>query len=197
MTEREKMLAGELYAPTDPELVAMRLAARRLTRLYNATHEDESARRRTLIEELFGSVGENIEIEPTFKCDYGVNITLGSRVFMNFDCVILDVCRVTIGDDVMFAPGVHLYAATHPIDADLRHSGRELGKPITIGNKVWVGGGAIIMPGVTVGDRAIIGAGAVVTKDVPPGVIVGGNPARVIRSAFAGAPEKTDKTRGA
>lgn len=182
MSERDKMLAGELYRPADPELTAMRLAARRLTRLYNATREDETDRRRTLIEELFGKVGDNIEIEPTFKCDYGTNITLGSRVFMNFDCVILDVCRVTIGDDVMFAPGVHLYAATHPIDADLRYSGQELGKPITIGSKVWVGGGAIILPGVTVGDRSIIAAGAVVTKDVPAGVIVAGNPARVVRN---------------
>jgi len=182
MTERDKMLAGELYRPADPELTAIRMAARRLTRLYNATREDETDRRRTLIEELFGKVGENIEIEPTFKCDYGTNITLGSRVFMDFDCVILDVCRVTIGDDVMFAPGVHLYAATHPIDADLRYSGQELGKPITIGSKVWVGGGAIILPGVTVGDRSIIAAGAVVTKDVPSGVIVAGNPARVVRN---------------
>lgn len=182
MTERELMLAGKLYSPADPELTALRLSARRLTRLFNATREDEADRRRLILEELLGAVGQNVEIEPMFQCDYGCNIRLGSRVFMNFGCVLLDCATITLGDDVMLAPGVHLYAATHPLDPDLRHSGRELAYPITIGSKVWIGGGAIVLPGVTIGDGAVIGAGAVVTKDVAARTVVMGNPARAVKS---------------
>lgn len=176
------MLSGELYRPADPELIALRRTARRLCRLFNTSTEEEPDRRAALIRELFGAIGPKFEIEPDFRCDYGVNIHAGNNFFMNFGCVILDCGKVTIGDNVMFAPGVHLYAATHPVDPDLRNSGQEYGRPITIGNNVWIGGHATIMPGVAIGDAAIIGAGAVVTRDVPARTIVAGNPARPIRT---------------
>jgi maltose O-acetyltransferase len=121
-------------------------------------------------------------LQPPFFCDYGSNIHLGKKVFFNFNCVVLDVCEVRIGDRTMFGPAVQVYAATHPLDAAERSSGRELGKPVVIGADVWVGGGAVICPGVTIGDRAVIGAGAVVTRDVPAGVFAAGNPCRVIKT---------------
>lgn len=120
-------------------------------------------------------------IEPTFRCDYGYNIFLGNNFFANFDCVMLDVCPIRIGDNCMLAPGVHIYTATHPIDPVARNSGAELGKPVTIGNNVWIGGRAVINPGVTIGDNVVVASGAVVTKDVPDNVVVGGNPARIIK----------------
>lgn len=178
-SELTNMLAGDLYLASDPQLVAMRLNARRLTRLYNATREDESAERRRLLIELFERIGDNIEIEPPFRCDYGSNITLGDRVYMNFGCVILDCAKVTIGERSLLGPNVHLYAATHPTDPRVRESGRELAKPISIGRNVWIGGGSIVCPGVTIGDDAVIGAGSVVTRDVAPSVIAAGNPCRV------------------
>ncbi len=191
-TERQKMLAGELYLASNPELTALRKNARRLMRLINATTEEEIERRNALFRELFGSIGGNFEIEPPFFCDYGSNIRIGSKFFMNYDCVILDVCEVRIGDSVFLGPGVHIYAATHPVDAALRCSGPELGAPVTIGNRVWIGGGSIICPGVTIGDDSVIGAGSVVVRDIPAGVVAAGNPCRVVRRAG----EKGQRDRG-
>jgi maltose O-acetyltransferase len=179
-SEREIMLSGGMYAPADPELTAMRLRARRLCREFNGSREDEGTRRESILHELFGALGEGAEIEPSFRCDYGSHIRAGRKLFMNFDCVILDCAWVTIGDEVLIGPGVHIYAATHPMDPDVRSSGREFAKPVTIGSRVWIGGGAIILPGVTIGDNVVIGAGAVVTKDVAAGVVVG-NPAKPVR----------------
>ncbi|WP_363464194.1 sugar O-acetyltransferase [Halogeometricum borinquense] len=180
-SEKEKMLAGDRYDPTDPTLAEERLAARRLTREYNATWEGEDERREAILRELLGSVGENPEIEPPFNCDYGYNIHVGDDFFANFDCVILDVCRVEFGDDCMLAPGVHVYTATHPLDAAERTSGKEYGKPVTVGDRVWIGGNAVLNPGVTVGDDSVIASGAVVTEDVPSEVVVQGNPAKIVK----------------
>ncbi|MCG3122747.1 MAG: Maltose O-acetyltransferase [Phycisphaerales bacterium] len=175
------MLAGELYLASDPQLVAMRRNARRLTRLFNATTEEQTGRRAELIRELFGSVGPRFEIEPDFRCDYGCHIHAGDNLFINFGCVMLDCARITLGSNVLIGPGVHFYAATHPTDPFIRATGQEYAKPITVGSDVWIGGHATICPGVTIGDGVTIGAGAVVTRDVPPGAVVVGNPARPVR----------------
>ncbi|WP_282022816.1 maltose O-acetyltransferase [Priestia flexa] len=180
-TEKEKMIAGEMYISGDAELIKDRTHARKVTRLFNQAVETDDTYRMSLIKDLFGSTGENIYIEPIFRCDYGYNIHVGENFYANFDCLILDICPVTIGDNCMLAPGVHIYTATHPLDPIERNSGREYGKPVVIGNNVWIGGRAIINPGVTIGDNAVIASGAVVTKDVPPNTVVGGNPARVIK----------------
>lgn len=175
------MLAGEPYLAADPELVAERKRARRLTRRYNATTEEETVEREALLHELFGSVGARVEIEPPFRCDYGSNIHAGDGLYMNFDCVILDCAPVRIGSNVMFGPGVHIYAASHPLEAGERLKGVESALPVTIGNNVWIGGKAVIRPGVTIGDNTTIGTGSVVTRDLPPNVLAAGNPCRVIR----------------
>jgi len=177
-SERTRILAGELYRSSDPELVALRKRARRLTRMFNQTTEDQMGERGALLGELFGSLGPGAEIEPDFRCDYGFNIRAGARLYMNFGCVVLDCALVTIGDGCLFGPGVHIYAATHPTDATERASGREMTRPVTIGNNVWVGGGAIICPGVSIGDDAVIGAGSVVVKSVGVGGVVVGSAAR-------------------
>lgn len=179
-TQRERVLAGELYDPTDPELVAARLLARDQCHAINTSHPRDETLRRGVLTKLFAGGGETVTLEPPFRCDYGSNIYLGDNVFFNFDCVILDVCDVRIGSYVFIAPGVHIYTATHPLDSELRRT-QEFGKPVAIGDDVWIGGGAIICPGVTVGDRTVVGAGSVVTKDIPSGVVAAGNPARVIR----------------
>jgi len=175
------MLAGELYDPHDPELVAEREHARELTTRYNRTDPDEGDERRRLREELFGSLGEDVTVETPFQCDYGGNLHVGDRFFANFDCVVLDVCRVEFGDDCMLGPGVHVYTATHPLSPEERADGLEYGKPVTVGDDVWVGGRAVLNPGVTVGDGAMVASGAVVTEDVPERVVVQGNPAEVVR----------------
>jgi len=180
-SELEKMLAGELYLASDPELVAARTRARRITRHFNASTEEEIEKRAALLLELFGSIGVGVEIEPPFRCDYGANIRFGERVFVNFDCVILDCARVTLGNGVLIGPGVHIYSATHPTDPELRKSGRELALPVTIGDDVWIGGGVRICPGVTIGANTTIGAGSVVVNDVPPRVVAVGNPCRIVR----------------
>lgn len=185
-TEKQKMLRGELYDPSDSELTEKRLNVRRLTRLYNETTETELEQRQNLLKELLGSVGESIYVEPTFRCDYGENITVGDRFYANFDCVMLDVCPIQIGNHCLMAPGVHIYTATHPLDPNERNKGLEYGKPVTIGDNVWIGGGAIINPGVTIGENAVIASGSVVTKNVPRDVLVGGNPAAVLRGNIAG-----------
>ncbi|ELZ05280.1 maltose acetyltransferase domain-containing protein [Natrialba asiatica] len=180
-SEKEKMLHGELYDADDPELVAEREHARDLTRRYNRTVANDSGKRRNLLEELLGSLGDECHIEPTFRCDYGYNIHVGENFYANFDCVVLDVCRVNIGRNCQIGPGAHIYTATHPLTADERIKGPEYGKSVTVGDNVWIGGRAVLNPGVTVGDDAVIGSGAVVTEDVPDDVIVQGNPATVVK----------------
>ena len=160
------MVTGEPYDPDDPELVIAREQARRLTAAYNDTAPDESERRRDLLAELFGAVGDGVAVEPPFRCDYGDNIAVGDEFFANFDCVILDVAPVEVGDRCQLGPGVHVYTATHPMDAEERR-GKEFGEPVTVGDDVWIGGRAVLNPGVTVGDRAVVASGAVVTDDVP------------------------------
>lgn len=181
-TEKEKMLSGELYQAADPELTKGRLNARRLTRLFNQSLETDIEQRTELLKELFGSTGQHLYVEPTFRCDYGYNIHVGENFYANFDCVMLDVCEIRIGDNCFVAPGVHIYTATHPLEAQERISGAEFGKPVTIGHNVWIGGRAVINPGVKIGNNAVIASGAVVTKDVPDNAVVGGNPARVIKT---------------
>jgi maltose O-acetyltransferase len=180
-SEKEKMLAGEMYDPADPTLVAERREARHRTREYNETDVEADGRRRELLSDLFGSVGDGSVVEPPFRCDYGYNVHVGEDFFANYDCVFLDVCRIEFGDECMLGPGVHVYTATHPLDAERRVSGREYGKPVTVGDRAWLGGHAVINPGVTVGDDVVVSSGSVVTDDVPDGVVVRGNPARVVQ----------------
>ena len=179
-TEREKMLAGELYDPLDPELAAARERARDLCRDLNDTREAQPEARRTILRQLIGSGGESVWMQPPFYCDYGANIHLGERVFFNFNCIVLDVCEVKVGDYTLFGSGVQILTPLHPTDAELRRR-QEFGKPIAIGSDVWVGSGALILAGVRIGSRAIIGAGSVVTRDIPDDVFAAGNPCRVIR----------------
>jgi maltose O-acetyltransferase len=180
LTERQKMLAGEMYDPLDPELVAARERARDLCRDLNATRESEHQQRRRILRELLGRGGDSVWMQPPFYCDYGANIELGERVFFNVNCVVLDVCTVRIGDFTLFGPAVQIYTPLHPFNAERRRR-EEFGKPIDIGSDVWVGGGALILSGVRIGSRAVIGAGSVVTRDVPEAVFAAGNPCRVIR----------------
>lgn len=181
MTEREKMIAGEMYDPGDPELKEMRRSARLLTDQFNATSVLDRERRTELLKTLFGSTGERLFIEPTFNCDYGCNIHVGESFYANFGCVILDVAEVRIGDNCMMAPNVGIYTATHPIDPIERNSGLELAAPITIGDNCWIGGNAVINPGVTLGDNVVVASGAVVTKSFGDNVVIGGNPAKVLK----------------
>ncbi|QDT52260.1 Maltose O-acetyltransferase [Caulifigura coniformis] len=184
-SERDKMLAGELYDPLDPELCTLRDRARDLCQDLNATREAQHAERRRILLDLFGAGGDSVWLQPPFFCDYGGNIRLGKKCFFNFNCIVLDVCQVTVGDFTLFGPAVQIYTATHPLDATLRRT-QESGRPITIGSDVWVGGGAIINPGVTIGSRTVIGAGSIVTRDIPDDVFAAGNPCRVIRSLEPG-----------
>lgn len=182
-TEKEKMLAGELYVAADPELVAERARCRRLTRRLNGWDYDDVSVYRAIMADLMPNAHETVWIEPPFYCDYGYNLYLEGGVFMNFNCVILDVMPVRIGAGTMFGPNVQVYTATHPIDAAERAKGPEYAKPIRIGRDCWIGGSAVISPGVTIGDRVIVGAGSVVTRDVPDDTIVVGNPARPLGAA--------------
>jgi maltose O-acetyltransferase len=179
-TEKAKMLAGQLYDALDAQLVAERNAVRDLLLQFNQTREVETDERRRLLSAILG-YDSDAWIQPPFFCDYGTNIKLGSGVYMNYNCVVLDVMQVTIGDRTMFGPAVQVLTPMHPMDAAERRNGLEFAKPISIGADVWVGGGAIICPGVTIGDEAVIGAGSVVTRDLPPRVFAAGNPCRVIR----------------
>lgn len=181
LSEKEKMIAGYLYYSPDPELVQDRLKARELTRLFNNSLETESAKRTELLKQLFGSTGESICIEPSFRCDYGYNIHVGENFYANFNCVFLDVCPIRFGNNCMLAPGVQIYTATHPLDPETRNSGKEFAKEIIIGDNVWIGGGAIINPGVKIGNNVVIGSGAVVTKDIPDNMLAVGNPAKAIK----------------
>ena len=178
-TEKQKMLAGELYNAADAELQADMTATMHWLARYNAAIALSVNERRELLVERFAAVGEGVNIRPPFHCDYGFNISLGEGVFLNFNCVILDVVAVTIGAKTQIGPGVQILTADHPRDAAQRETGLEFGRPIHIGRNVWIGGGAIILPGVSIGNDVLIGAGSVVTRDVPRGCTVVGNPGRI------------------
>jgi maltose O-acetyltransferase len=181
MTEQEKMVAGLPYDPQDPALVAARDRARRLCQQLNTMPADApGARMRPLLRELLAA-DSDVYITPPFFCDYGSNMRLGRKVYFNFNCVVLDVAPVEIGDNVLFGPAAQVYTAMHPMDAAGRRSGTESALPVSIGDDAWIGGGAIICPGVRIGERTVIGAGSVVTGDIPPDVFAAGNPCRVIR----------------
>ncbi|MBA3625798.1 MAG: sugar O-acetyltransferase [Methylibium sp.] len=180
--QKAKMLAGELYQASDPELQAAQLRAQALLARFNATPADADEQRQSLLTTLFARFGEGTVIRPLLRCDYGSNIAIGSRSFVNFDCVLLDCNRITIGDDVQFGPGVHVYTAGHPLEAALRRSGAEFALPVSIEDGVWLGGGVIVCPGVRIGENTVVGAGSVVTRDLPAGVVAAGSPCRVLRS---------------
>jgi len=202
-TEKEKMRACELYNAADPELVADRLHAQHLLYQFNGSRPDAAEERLELLFELIAYFGRGSVIQPSFRCDYGYNLLIGRNVFINFDCVFLDCNRITIGDDVQIGPAVQIYTAQHPTEAETRRSGLEFALPVTVGDNVWIGGGAILCPGVTIGADTVIGAGSVVTRDLPPGVIAVGNPCRVLRSVscaspkgvLEGSPERAPKGR--
>jgi maltose O-acetyltransferase len=180
-TEKDKMLSGDLYNPGDPQLCADRVTAQLFIRSYNQTTVEDGDVRRALLKGHLGSIGERCALHAPLYVDYGYNIFIGDDVFMNYGCVLLDVCEIRIGDQTQIGPGVQIYTADHPRDPALRRDGIEFGKPVSIGANVWIGGHAIILPGTTIGDDAIIGAGSVVTREVKAGSCVAGNPARVIR----------------
>ncbi len=179
--QKERMLAGELYIADDPELAADALRAALLTEKYNASSAADPDARRALLEELFDSIGDDVEIRPPLQVDYGYRITVGNGTFVNFGAIMLDVAPITIGSDVQIGPNVQLLTPTHPLEPDLRRAKWESAQPITIGDNVWLGGGAIVGPGVTIGENTVVGAGAVVTRDLPPNVVATGVPARVTR----------------
>ena len=185
MTEWEKLQTGQLYNDFDRGLFKRRIAAKRLFRAYNRTDDDEQTERRALMEQLFGSVGKNVWVEPDFRCEFGKNITIEDNVYINFGCVILDCAAVTIGADSLLGPNIGLYAVNHATDAEARIHGACWSSPIHIGRRVWLGGDVKVLAGVTIGDDTIIGAGSVVTKDIPSGVIAAGN--RNFGEAFARA----------
>jgi maltose O-acetyltransferase len=178
---RDQMTVGQMYDPLDAELVAARNLARDLCQDLNNTREADTEKRRQILQRIFARGGDTVWMQPPFFCDYGFNIELGERVFFNFNCIVLDVCPVRIGSFTLFGPAVQILTPMHPMDAEQRRR-EEFGKPVTIGDDVWVGGGAIVLPGVTIGSRSVIGAGSIVTRDIPAGVFAAGNPCRVIRA---------------
>lgn len=180
-TEKEKMLQEDLYRAGDTELQADVANSRQLTRLFNNTTEEQKDYRKQLLKKIFKKTGDNIYVEPPFRCDYGTNTTIGNNFYANFDCIFLDVAPIKIGENVMFGPRVSLLTPGHPIDAIVRNSGLEFGKAITIGDNVWFGGNVVVNPGVTIGNNTIIGSGSVVTKNIPNNVIAAGNPCKIIR----------------
>jgi maltose O-acetyltransferase len=183
LSEKQKMLSGLPYRASCPELQMEQVTNKHWMHRYNHSVELLSQARHALLAEHFASVGEGVVIRPPFFCDYGYNLSVGANTFINFNCVILDVLPVRIGADCQIGPAVQIYTADHPLDAEQRRSGLESGRPVSIGDNVWIGGGAIILPGVTIGDNAVVGAGSVVTRDVPAGAVVMGNPARVRQPA--------------
>ena len=180
--QKAKMLAGELYLGTDPQLVAEDLRAQELLFRFNMTRPGADDERRALLLELFAAFGTGAVLKPPFRCDYGSNISIGEETFINYDCVFLDCNRITIGRDVQIAPRVQIYTATHPLDAATRRSKLEFALPVVVEDGAWLGGGAIVCPGVTIGENTVVGAGSVVTRDLPAGVLAVGNPCRVLRS---------------
>lgn len=181
MTEKEKMLAGQLYDPADKTLTHERQNARKLCRQFNQSTETEKKLRVKTLKELFQTDNSTIWIEPSFKCDYGYNIKFGNKVFINFDCVILDTAEVSIGNNVMIGPGVHIYTPQHPIDPNERSTWKEYSEPVHIADNVWLGGKVTICPGVSIGENSVIGAGSVVSKDIPSNVVAAGNPCKIIQ----------------
>ena len=181
-TQRERMLAGDLYMAGGPELRTMINRSRRLVDEFNHSTFDERSKRVEIINELFGQTGENVYIERPFRCDYGSHITVGKNFYANFECIMLDIASITIGNNVMFGPRVGVYTAGHPIDHDVRISGLEFGTPITIGDNVWVGASTVINPGVTIGNNVVIGSGSVVTRNIPDNVVAVRNPCRILRT---------------
>lgn len=180
-THKQRMLAGELYSGQDPELMAEHRRARGLMDRLNASLADEEALRLDLLRELFAAFGEGAVVRPPFHCDYGSNMRIGRGTFVNYGCVMLDCNTITIGEDVQIAPAVQIYTPDHPLDAETRRSGLESARPVVIGDNVWLGGGAVVCPGVTIGKDTVVGAGSVVVRDLPPGVVAVGNPCRVVR----------------
>lgn len=180
-TEKEKMLSGELYNSADAGLRAESMRAKDLIHEYNLLKPSQREESHKILNELLGSMGENCFIHQPFFCDYGSNITIGDNFYANMNCVILDVGKITIGNNVMLAPNVNIYGATHPLDAKTRNSYLEYGFAVTIGNNVWIGGNSVILPGITIGDNSVIGAGSVVTKNIPANVVAAGNPCKIIR----------------
>lgn len=182
MTEKQKMLAGELYVSMGEELTAERTVARTLQKKLNIDYYDQPEEQRKVLRDLLPNCADDIYVTPPFYCDYGYNIHCEEKVYLNFNCVFLDVCEIRIGARTLFAPNVQLYTAGHPLSATQRAAELEFGKPITIGKDCWLGGNVIVLPGVTIGDRVVIGAGSVVTKDIPSDSLAVGNPAKVIRN---------------
>ena len=180
-TEKQKMLHGDWYNPLDKQLSAERMAARKLQHQFNHSAPDNEALRRQSLKQWLPNTGKHFYVEPPFYCDYGYNISTGNKVFFNFNCVVLDVAPVRIGNNVFFGPAVQIYTVNHPLDATKRRTLLEQAMPVTIGDDVWIGGGAVILPGVSIGYGSVIAAGSVVTKDVPSGVLAGGNPCRVLK----------------
>ena len=181
MSEKQKMLSGQLYNPEDNELAASRIEAKVLTEMLNSTSAQLIAKRVHLLKQLFAETGENIHVESSFNCDYGFNIHVGENFYANFGCVILDAAKVQIGKNCLLAPQVGIYTATHPLDPIVRNSGKELAKPITIGDNCWIGGHAVINPGVSLGNNVVVASGSVVTKNFDDNVVIGGNPAKIIK----------------
>jgi maltose O-acetyltransferase len=181
MTEKEKMLSGKLYLASDEELRQMRQNARSILDVFNASKFSDTIKRRDLIFQLFGQVGQNVKVNKPFYCDYGVNIHVGDNFYANYDCMIIDVGEVKIGHNVFFGPRVNIYTAGHPIDRDVRNTQLEYGKTVTIGDDVWIGGNVVINPGVTIGSNVVIGSGSVVVKDIESNVVAAGNPCKVVR----------------
>jgi maltose O-acetyltransferase len=181
-TQRERMLAGDPYVADDPELVRDSLRAAMLVKRFNDSEPSRPEIRRQILDELLGSLGEDSEIRPPFHCDYGYQIHIGARTFVNFGLVALDVASIRIGDDVQLGPRVQLLTPTHPLEPEPRRAKWEAAEPVAIGDNVWVGGGVIVCPGVTIGADAVVGAGSVVLEDVPAGVLAVGAPARIVRS---------------
>ena len=180
-SEKEKMLSGDLYIAHDDELRVDFKRAKKLVREFNHTTEDQRDKRNEIIKKLFKKSGKGVYLEPPFYTDYGCNTEVGDNFYANYETIILDIAEVKIGNNILFGPRVGLYTAGHPIDAVIRNEAFEYGKPITIGDDVWIGGNVVINPGVTIGSNVVIGSGAVVTKDIPDGVIAVGNPCRVLR----------------
>ena len=185
-SQRERMLGGELYLANDPELNAARRRARELLARFHQAAPEDFAERQAVLGQLFGALGTGTLINPTLRCDYGFNVFIGRNSFFNFDCVLLDCNRIDVGDDVQVGPGVHIYTATHPMDAATRRAGYEQALPVRIGSGVWLGGRAVVCPGVTIGDHTVVGAGSVVVRSLPPNVFAAGNPCKVIRPLDAG-----------
>jgi maltose O-acetyltransferase len=180
-SQRERMLAGDLYIADDPELIQESLQAQTLLKAFNDSSPEPEGRHRLLLD-LLGSLGEGTEIRPPLYCDYGTNVHIGARTFVNFGLVALDVAQIRIGDDVQIGPRVQLLTPTHPLEPALRRAKWEAAEPIAIGDNVWLGGGVVVCPGVTIGADTVVGAGAVVTRDLPPRVLAVGSPARVVRT---------------